>query len=125
MFQYGFFPFESLTQKHRCRQQNCDSIEIATRDPGYQYSFLDFRLVTARNVQVQKQKTIFNNHACPQFYNTFVYNASKIIWFSVYNVDIVILSKKNIVMSAIFEFAIQKCHSISNLPYGIAPVCFK
>ena len=45
--------------------------------------------------------------------------------FSIQCIDIVILSKKNIVMSAVFEFAIQKCPNVSNLPYGIAPVCFK
>ena len=82
----GFFHSNHLPRKHRCRHQNCDYITIATCDPGYQYSFLDFRLVTARNVQVQKQKTIFKNHVCPQSYNTLVYNVSKIIWFSVYNV---------------------------------------
>ena len=32
---------------------------------------------------------------------------------------------KKIVMWAFFEFAIQKCPDISNLPYGIAPVCLK
>ena len=56
-----------------------------------------------------------------------VYNVSKIICFQY--IDIVILSKTNIykscVMWAIFEFAIPKCPSISNVPYGIAPVCFK
>ena len=77
-----FFSFESLT--HRCSHQY--SIPIATRGPKYQYSFLDFRLVTARNVQVQKHKVIINNHACPQSYNNFLYNVSKIIWFSIYNV---------------------------------------
>ena len=85
MFQYGI----------SIRIINPENIGVDTRivilfqlqrGPGHQYSFLDLRLATARNVQVQKQKAIFNNHACPQSYNTFLYNVSKIIWFSVYNV---------------------------------------
>ena len=45
--------------------------------------------------KVQRHKAIFNNHACPQSYNNFLYNVRKIIWFSIYrHCDFV--KKKNI-----------------------------
>ena len=83
MFQYGFFSI---------RVTNPENIGLNTRMVIlFQLQLEDinthfWRLVTARNVQVQKQKAIFNNHACPQSYNTFLYNVSKIIWFSLYNI---------------------------------------
>ena len=46
-------------------------------DAGYQYSFLDFRLITARNIYVQTHKAIFNNHACAQFYNILLIQCQK------------------------------------------------
>ena len=62
---------------------------------------------------------------CPQSYNLFFYTMSATSFgFQYRHCDFV--KKKTYSHVGYFrEFAIQKCPNISNLFYGIAPVCFK